>query len=174
MTTNTTKTPKSLLVEALVSEEVKEVMIQEGFVDNIKAAWEKTKGAADNAWESIKGKFTSAIAGGKQAIQTKVTELKSAYPQIKNEFDQLRQIESQSGEKLNQRFNRLNSPSSRSLLQTYSQQQPQTFRMLKKRIWVASKESLVKPCSKPRSWSVERTGTSTKARSPRRSEATSR
>lgn len=100
MTTNTTKTPKSLLVEALVSEEVKEVMIQEGFVDNIKAAWEKTKGAADNAWESIKGKFTSAIAGGKQAIQTKVTELKSAYPQIKNEFDQLRQIESQSGEKL--------------------------------------------------------------------------
>lgn len=90
----------SLIVESFVAEEVKEAMIQEGFVDNLKAAWKKTKGAAGNAWEQIKGKFASSINGAKEALQTKVTELKSAYPQIKNEFDQLRQIEAQSGEKL--------------------------------------------------------------------------
>ena len=87
------------LVEKIVHDEVAK-LTEGNFTDMVKSAWEKTKGVATSAWEQVKNKFLGATQAATQTVNKKLSELKSSYPQIKSEFDELRAIESQSGEKI--------------------------------------------------------------------------
>jgi hypothetical protein len=114
--TKSTEQYKLALIENIIQEEIEVVvaeairreqdtsavlaMVNEGFADVIKQAWEKTKGVASSAWEGIKNKFAQSTSMAKSVVANKLAELKAAFPQIKADFDQLRQIEASSGEKL--------------------------------------------------------------------------
>jgi hypothetical protein len=100
------------LLEQIIQEEIEAAVrceqdtsavlsiVNEGFADVIKQAWEKTKGTATSAWEGIKNKFSQSTSMAKSVVAKKIAELKAAFPQIKADFDQLREVEAQSGEKL--------------------------------------------------------------------------
>lgn len=90
------------LINVLAEQEIhkEQQFLDEGMAEVMKAAWEKTKGAASAAWEGIKGKVTQATAGAKNIMTAKMAELAKAFPQAQQDFQQLKQIEAQSGEKL--------------------------------------------------------------------------
>jgi len=90
------------LINVLAEQEIRkeQQFLDEGMADVVKAAWEKTKGAANSAWEGIKGKVAQATSGAKSMMTKKMADLAKAYPQAQQDFAQLKQIETQSGEKL--------------------------------------------------------------------------
>lgn len=82
-------------IEKLIEEEVESALLEEGIADWIK----KGVQAATGAWEKIKGRLAGAVNNMKAVLQQKFQQASQAYPQVVQQYQALKALEGQAGEK---------------------------------------------------------------------------
>ena len=84
-------------IDRIIQQELEYMFLNEGLIDNFKAAWEKTKGVAQQGWDAIKG----SLAGGYKAIQAAIkavlSKIQSVYPALQAEYRDIQQAVKESG-----------------------------------------------------------------------------
>lgn len=89
------------LIESFIQEEINAIVLEEGLVDIIKNAWQKTKGATSQAWNRVQGSLAQSSNTIKTTVNKASEILNGIFPQVKQQFEFIKQVEQATGEKIN-------------------------------------------------------------------------
>lgn len=87
-------------IQRIVDQEIETMFLNEGLLDAFKGAWEKTKGAAQQGWDSIKSALDAAVGAFKKGLQTIFQKLQQAAGPITQEYQNILALQGEAGEKI--------------------------------------------------------------------------